>query len=395
MEIRSVTLFVDPDTMPTNAADFLADARQAFPVAVQTTRVATSPFPNWLSAQARPIDAVAAVGDQWRAAGADYVSLGPVQMHHHQAWIDLIPEIIQAHEGLFATIEIADQTGQINVGRCWAAAEVIRRLSLVSDDGFANLYLAAIANCPPGSPFFPVAYHDCGPASFALATQAADLARQAFQAATTLDEARQLLVQLIESVSAQIVVVAEELAAKYSLPFHGLDFSLAPYPTADFSLAGAMEDLGLQAVGGPGSLFAATFIAEAIGRASFPRCGFSGLMLPVLEDSVLAARTAEGRLSVSDLLSYAAVCGVGLDTIPLPGDIDQAALAGILLDIAALASRLDKPLTARLMPLPGKAAGDAISFDFPYFAGSRVMAVRSGTLSGLLATPQRLIVSPR
>ena len=72
-------------------------------------------------------------------------------------------------------------------------------------------------------------------------------------------------------------------------------------------------------------------------------------MLPVLEDSVLALRAAEGQLTVSDLLSYSAVCGVGLDTVPLPGDTSEDTLTGILLDVAALATRLNKPLTARLI----------------------------------------------
>ena len=103
-------------------------------------------------------------------------------------------------------------------------------------------------------------------------------------------------------------------------------------------------------------------------------------MLPVLEDSVLARRAGTGRVAVADLLSYAAVCGVGLDTVPLPGDVDRDTLAGILLDVAALAVRLDKPLTARLMPLPGLAAGDPVQFDFPYFADGHVMDVLPGGL---------------
>jgi uncharacterized protein (UPF0210 family) len=156
-----------------------------------------------------------------------------------------------------------------------------------------------------------------------------------------------------------------------------------------------MEQLGLSHVGGPGSLFSAAFITEAIDRANFPRCGFSGLMLPVLEDSVLAARAADGQLTISDLLSYSAVCGVGLDTIPLPGDITQAELAGILLDVAALATRLNKPLTTRLMPMPGLAAGDPIHFDFPYFADSRIMAAPGSGIQGLLTQLERLEIHPR
>jgi hypothetical protein len=70
------------------------------------------------------------------------------------------------------------------------------------------------------------------------------------------------------------------------------------------------------------------------------------------------------------------VCGTGLDTVPLPGDVSEGELAGNLLDVAALALRLDKPLTARLMPIPGAKAGDLTEFDFPYFSNGQVLAVK-------------------
>jgi uncharacterized protein (UPF0210 family) len=104
-----------------------------------------------------------------------------------------------------------------------------------------------------------------------------------------------------------------------------------------------------------------------------------------LEDSTLAARTENGVLNITDLLLYSAVCGTGLDTLPLPGDTNSSQIAAILLDLAALALRLDKPLTARLMPIPGKVAGDLTSFDFEYFANSRVLSVCAEPLQNFLA----------
>ena len=75
-----------------------------------------------------------------------------------------------------------------------------------------------------------------------------------------------------------------------------------------------------------------------------------------------------------------AVCGTGLDTVPLPGDVTAEQMQALLLDLSALALRLNKPLTARLMPIPGKKAGDLTEFDFPFFANSRVMALDSQPL---------------
>ena len=383
MEIRSVTLFCEPGSDPAAFAPFLAAARGAFGVRVQSTRVGATPFPDWLPRR-RAAEAAAEFAAAWRAAGADYVSLGPVRLDHDPAWLALIPDLLLAAEGLFASAEIATTDGRIDTGRCRDTARLIQRVSAIHADGFGNLFLGALAGCGPGHPFLPASYHSGGPASFAVAVEAADVALAAVGGAATLDEARGRLVAAIEDAAAAFVPAAERLAAAFGLRFGGIDFSPAPYPTPDKSLGAALEALGV-GVGGPGALFAAAFITDALDRARFPRAGFCGLMLPVLEDATLARRAAAGGLALSDLLLYSAVCGVGLDTVPLPGDVDEATLAGILLDTAALSARLRKPLVARLMPLPGLRAGDATSFSFEYFAPSGVMSVAAAETGGLLA----------
>jgi uncharacterized protein (UPF0210 family) len=98
-------------------------------------------------------------------------------------------------------------------------------------------------------------------------------------------------------------------------------------------------------------------------------------MLPVLEDVGLVERNNQGLLRLSNLLAYSAVCGTGLDTIPLPGEASTEQLAAVLLDVATLGWKLRKPLSARLFPIPGKQAGDLTEFDFSYFVNTRVMAI--------------------
>jgi hypothetical protein len=94
-------------------------------------------------------------------------------------------------------------------------------------------------------------------------------------------------------------------------------------------------------------------------------------------------------------LLYATLCGTGLDTIPLPGDVNPGAMASLLIDLGALALRHSKPLTARLMPIPGKNAGDEIHFDFPYLTDSRVMNLPAESLEGLLGGSGVLDIGPR
>jgi len=394
MEIRSITLFCEPDHPPAHVSAFLAATGDIFPVPVQTRRVALPPFPEWWSQATGDRDAAAQFAGHWRELGADYVSIGPVKLAHDSGWIDYLPALLGAADMLFASAEVASTGGEIDPGRARAIGHLIQEASTIQANGFGNLYFTALANCSPGSPFFPVAYHAGGPPAFALAIEGADLAVTAIREAQSLAGARRRLISAIETEAHALVKVATTLAEAQQVAFSGLDFSLAPFPTAEKSLAGALEALGLPWLGSHGSLFAAALVTETLDQADFPRCGFSGLMLPVLEDSVLAVRAGEGQVTIQDLLSYAAVCGVGLDTIPLPGETDREALAAILLDMAALACRLDKPLTARLMPLPGLEAGDPIHFDFPYFADSRVMPVAAAGVGGLIANAAPIELNP-
>jgi hypothetical protein len=297
----------------------------------------------------------------------------------------VIPQILAIAPAIFLGGVMADAQVGISLPAVRACARTIRNLAPITPDGFTNLRFAALANVPPGSPFFPAAYHAGDEPAFALATEAADLIVDAVNDADSLEQARRRIVSALEDHSARLEKTSEALEKRFLMEFKGIDFSPAPFPSRECSLGEAVERLGIPALGLPGTLAGMAFLAESIDRARFSRTGFSGLMLPVLEDAVLAERAAEGNLTITDLLLYAAVCGTGLDTIPLPGDVTEEQLAAVLLDLAALAQRLQKPLTARLMPVPGKLAGDPTGFDFAFFANSRVMAIRAQPLVGLFS----------
>jgi uncharacterized protein (UPF0210 family) len=317
-------------------------------------------------------------------AGIAYAALGPA-LPEIPASYTVIPEAIAASKDVFFSAVMADARRGISLEAVRACAEVVIRTAPLEPNGFANLSFAALANVPPGTPFFPAAYHEGEAPAFSLAAECADLAVSAFAGARTVSDGQRALAAALEEHARTLAKVADFLKYKFMLKFGGIDYSLAPFPEEARSLGAAFERIGAPAVGLHGSLAAAAILAETIDRASFPRAGFSGLMMPVLEDAVLAARAAEGTLTIKDLLLYSAVCGTGLDTVPLPGDASAADIGALLLDLSALALRLDKPLTARLMPVPGKKAGDPTGFDFAYFANSRVMALAARPLEHALA----------
>ena len=263
------------------------------------------------------------------------------------------------------------------------------------EDGFGNLRFSALARVPAYTPFFPGARcGEDGPA-FALATESADLAVVACSGADSLQTAHDALIAALEEHGDRMVAVAEPFSVEHNLPFKGIDFSLAPFPEDACSIGGALESLSGQPLGASGSLAAAAVLTDALDRACYPHAGFCGMMMPVLEDSVMGRRSAEGRLQLGELLQWSAVCGTGLDTVPLPGDVSQTALERILWDVAALSARSAKPLTARLMPLPGLVAGDPVHFDFAFFSDGGVLPVPDDDGAGPMARSGSLSLSVR
>ncbi len=291
---------------------------------------------------------------------------------------------------------------RIDMSALRACADVIVKCATIDPNGFANLNFAALANVPPGAPFFPAAYHDGGTPFFAIATESADLAVSAFSTGEPFEVQRSNLISSITRHGQAITRIANEISNTrisdirvFDIRFGGIDFSLAPFPDDAHSLGNAVEKMGIPKIGLHGSLAMAALLTESIDRAGFPHTGFSGFMQPVLEDSVLAKRAAEETLTIKDLLLYSTVCGTGLDTVPLPGDTTAEQLVPLLLDLSALALRLDKPLTARLMPVPGKKAGDETNFDFGFFANSKVMKLEAEKLNPPLDNLDSFNIQPR
>lgn len=404
MKIRSITFFLNPEwplkeNMFIQAGEFIQNAQAAYEDAgyeVQTTRLATIPFPLLFKGlkHKQIIQAAVALEKAATTQGFAYTSLGPALIDQPEGYA-LIPELIEATESLFCCAEMATQKQGVSLPAVHACAEIIHKITPLNPNGFANLYFTALANVSPGSPFFPAAYHQGDQPEFALATEAASLAVDAFTQAESLNEGIRDLIASIEEHGENLKKIAEKLTKKFKIPFGGIDFSLAPFPEEASSIGTAFERMGVPAVGRHGSLAAAAIITDALDRANFKRVGFNGLFLPLLEDSTLATCAADNILTIKDLLMYAAVCGTGLDTIPLPGDSSPEEITPLLLDLAALAMRLNKPLTARLMPIPDKKAGEMTNFDFPYFANSRVMALDAKSLKGYLRGDESFPIRPR
>lgn len=359
-----------------SALEFLAAAKRSFVNAgyeVQTLRIATNP---WLAGAApgerrQLLDRLRAL-DKMVAAHDVILSIGPVLTEDRadDSLAQWANDLIGTTQKILFSVVIASAERAVHGAATRVAAQITAALARTLPGGIGNFRFAAAANIPAGTPFFPVGWHR-GPESLAIGLESASVVEQAFKGMSQGDDATARLQQRLDEQLAPIEKLARDIAKQHDRTYVGIDTS--PAPGKDRSIAAAIEALTHAPFGSAGTLEACASITAALKTVSVTTCGYSGLMLPVLEDPLLAQRAGEGRFSVRDLLLYSSVCGTGLDVVPIPGDTPVHSIAAILRDVAAMSSRLRKPLSARLFLVPGKKVGEMARFDDKYLTDSIVM----------------------
>jgi len=245
-----------------------------------------------------------------------------------------------------------------------------------SAHGQGNFNFAAIAMLGPYGPFFPGAYHlglQGGPRVFSVGLESANIVGDVFSREQDPQRAERELLKALTAPLESAERIAKDLAKQGGWKYAGIDPT--PAPLGDVSIGRAMEAFTGGPFGANGTMTAAAIITRAVQSVPVQRVGYSGLMVPVLEDAQLARRWAEGTYNLDSLLAYSAVCAGGLDTVPLPGSIGEERLARIVGDVATLAFKWHKPLAARLLPLPGKKPGDRTEFDDSRMANTTLQAI--------------------
>jgi uncharacterized protein len=403
---------------------------------VQTTRVITSPFLEWADGTDAdsfvkdvgyvrslvPVEHSLSIGallpPASPASHASHAShASPASPAPLSVVTSLLPAAIRAH-GVSASVHVpVDSNGVPDYDTALAAATAIRLIADTTEGGEGNFCFAAASHGRDdgleGCPFFPsgmTAATD-GPLFCTVGLQFADALVDALSSAlgdaglgtgtgTKPEGARgaawargaQAIRDALTPHLAAVARAVMETGRETGVEFRGIDASAAPAPSAK-PLTRAFELLGVKHFGSAGTLEASAFLTRVLkglaahvdGRA-VPLVGYTGLMLPPTEDIGLAegaARAVEGggggggapSYTILDLLQYSAVCGIGLDTVPIPGDTPAASIAALICDVVSLSARLAKPLSVRLFPVPGLRAGDMTAFTNPHLCNTRVFAV--------------------
>ena len=239
---------------------------------------------------------------------------------------------------------------------------------------FGAAKLVVFANIPEDNPFMAGAFlgpgePDCvvnvgvsGPGVVKRAVERLIATRPA----RTLDEIAEEVKHTAYRVTRTGELIGREVAERLGVPFGVVDVSLAPTPRVGDSVGEIYQAMGVKTLGAPGTTAAVALLNDAVKKggafASSAVGGLSGAFIPITEDHALAHAVAENTLSLEKLEAMTAVCSVGLDMVSLPGHTEAATLCGIILDEAAIGVTNGKTTGVRVIPVPGRKAGDRVDF---------------------------------
>ena len=368
--VRAITGFVriNTDTYESLIADALValgKAKDEFASSgydVETVRVTTPPFAEIVEGMAQnqaltfltQLNALA-------ESGNFVVNVGPAMLHDSDdpSIMLVVEQALSTLSNIESSAIIADTDG-IHWETIRATAELVRYVSEHSPHSQGNLNFATLAMAKPYSPFFPGSYFTEEGQQFAIGLESANVVHDVLvqdkgKYTTALPD---LISGLTQHKSAASVVA---LKVQQETGWNCIGVNLAVSRIGTVSVAGAIEAYTGENFGSHGTLTAVRMIAEAI--QTVDQDGNSVLALPVIEDMLLAQRWAENTFGFDSLLAYAAAGSMGVDTVPLPGEIHSGQLKRILSDVAVLANTGNTPLSSRLLPVAGKKSGDMTGFN--------------------------------
>ncbi|MDM8518393.1 DUF711 family protein, partial [Desulfobacterales bacterium HSG16] len=275
-----------------------------------------------------------------------------------------------------ASVNVASSKAGINMDAVWLMGKTIKEAARLSadKDGIACAKLCVFANIPQDIPFMAGAYLGIGEAEAVInvGVSGPGVVKKAIDRSIADDPDLSLggLSEIIKRTSCKVTRVGEligrEVARRLGIRFGVVDLSLAPTPNVGDSVGEIFQSLGLLSIGVPGTTAALALLNDAVKKggafASSHVGGLSGAFIPVSEDLNISEAAGAGHLSLEKLEAITSVCSVGLDMVALPGETSAETLAAIMADEMAIGVINKKTTATRLIPVPGKSAGDHAYF---------------------------------
>ncbi|MCF7855535.1 MAG: PFL family protein, partial [Candidatus Pacebacteria bacterium] len=292
--------------------------------------------------------------------------------------IESLPEALSCTNKVCSSINVASTRAGVNMTVVAQMGHILRNLAerTRQDQGIGCAKLVLFANQPQDNPFMAGAYHGHGEPESVInvgvsgpGVVARALERRIEGAGAErlgLDDLAEEIKQTSFRVTRAGEILGREVAAAMGIDFGVVDLSLAPTPTVGDSVGEILKILGIDGIGAPGSTACVALLNDAVKKggafASQNVGGLSGAFIPVCEDACLAEAAASGELSLEKLEAMTSVCSVGLDMVPVPGDTPAETLAAIVADEMVIGVINRKTTGVRIIPVPGKKAGERVAF---------------------------------
>ena len=283
-----------------------------------------------------------------------------------------IPEVMAETERLCSSVNIGSTRAGINMNAVREMGEIIKKTADITaaQDGLGCAKLVVFCNAVEDNPFMAGAFCGVGEPECAINVGVSGPG----VVKTALEQVKgqpfDVVAETIKRTAFKITrvgqLVAREASQRLNISFGIVDLSLAPTPARGDSVAHILTEMGLEMAGAPGTTAALALLNDAVKKggvmASNHVGGLSGAFIPVSEDIGMIEAAAAGALTLEKLEAMTCVCSVGLDMIAIPGDTSAAAISGIIADEAAIGMINNKTTAVRVIPAPGKKAGDMVEF---------------------------------
>jgi len=355
------------------------------------------------------LDIGAALDRAAKAAGVDFVGGFSALVHKGvqrgaKALLEAIPQTLSTTERVCSSVNVASTKSGINMDAVMLMGRIVKETARRSARrcGIAAAKLGVFANIPEDNPFMAGAIHGVGEPERVVnvAVSGPGVVREAVRMLGDADltQVADQIKRTAFKISRVGELVGREVSRRLGVEFGIVDLSLAPSPVVGDSVAQILEEIGLESTGAPGSTAALFLLTEAVKRGgSFAVAqvgGLSGAFIPVMEDAGMAAAVRKRSLSIEKLEAMTAVCSVGLDMVPIPGDTSAETIAAMIADEMAIGVANDKTAGARIVPVPGKKAGEIVEFG-GLFGAAPVMAVSRWSAARLVSRGGRIPPSAR
>ena len=310
-----------------------------------------------------------------------------------------LPDALCVTEKVCASVNVASTKSGINMDAVRLMGTTIKNVAekTAGRDGIGCAKLVVFCNAPEDNPFMAGAFHGTGEAENCLnvGVSGPGVIKAALEnlRGASFDELAEAIKKTAFKITRMGQLVGMEAAKRLGVPFGILDLSLAPTPEVGDSVARILEEMGLESAGTHGTTAALAMLTDMVKKggimASTHVGGFSGAFIPVSEDEGMSAAVRNGTITLDKLEAMTAVCSVGLDMIALPGDTSACAISGIIADEMAIGMVNNKTTAVRVIPVPGKKAGDWAEFG-GLLGGAPIMAVQSAKCDAFISRGGRI-----